>query len=414
MATKFVMVDRKTPMLLAPDLREWVEEDDLVHLVIEVVESMDVREAVVNERGTGSEQYPPGMMLALLIHSYANGVFSSRKIERMTFQHVPTRYLTGDLHPDHTTVATFRKKNRALISTVFVQLLQIAREMKLLQIGTIHLDGTKILASASKRMSRSEAQLQEELEILDRSVASGLLQQAEQADKEDDDAQHRLPKELKDAATRKAKLEAARLVVQERKRVAGVQAKEPKVNLTDADSGAMPTAQGSKIQGYNAQLAVDEGGLIVGGTVTNRPGDRQELVSTFTTIPPECGTVKNAAADAGYDNSALVREMKERFNVTVYCPPQESPQPPSCRPERSRVRRERLAERRERRNRMDTTFGRKLLYLRRTTIEPVFGILKETFGFRRFSVRGLAAVQSEWRLLSVAFNCWRIWRTCGA
>ena len=136
MATKFVMVDRKTPMLLAPDLREWVEEDDLVHLVIEVVESMDLREAVVNERGTGSEQYPPGMMLALLIHSYANGVFSSRKIERMTFQHVPTRYLTGDLHPDHTTVATFRKKNRALISTVFVQLLQIAREMKLLQIGS--------------------------------------------------------------------------------------------------------------------------------------------------------------------------------------------------------------------------------------------------------------------------------------
>lgn len=414
MATRFVLVDRKTPLLLSPDLREWVDRDDLVHLVIELVESMDLREAVVNERGTGSEQYPPGMMLALLILSYANGVFSSRKIERMTHQNVATRYLTGDTHPDHDTIASFRRKNDALIRSAFVQLLQIAREMKLLRVGTVHIDGTKILANASKRRTMGEAQLQEELDLMDQAVARGLLQQAEQADQSDDDSPYRLPKELQDAATRKAKLEAARLVVQERKRQASARAKEQTVNTTDQDSIPMRTAEGPRIQGYNAQLAVDEGGLIVGGTVINRPGDRQELVPTFETIPSVCGPVEKAVADTGYDNSAQVRKLQEQHGVMVYCPPQESTRAPSPLPERSLPRRERLAERKERRERMNTPLGQTLLYQRRTTIEPIFGILKQAFGFRRFSVRGLSAVRNEWKLLSVAFNCWRIWKTAAA
>jgi transposase len=150
MAERFVEVDRNTPMLLPADLRDWVPEEDLVHFVIEAVKTLPTGEFVVNERGTGYGQYPPSMMLALLIYCYANGIFSSRRIERATYRDLGVRFLTGDTHPDHDTICSFRRQNQKLIAKFFVRVLELARELKLLQVGPISVDGTRLKANASK------------------------------------------------------------------------------------------------------------------------------------------------------------------------------------------------------------------------------------------------------------------------
>src|ERR1700752_2388983 len=150
MAERFVEVDRNTPMLLPAELRDWVPEDELVHFVIEAVKTLPSGEFMVNERGSGYAQYPPSMMLALLIYGYANGIFSSHRIERATFRDLGVRFLTGDPHPDPDTICSFRRQNQKVIAKFFVRVLEWARELKLLQVGTISVDGTQLKANASK------------------------------------------------------------------------------------------------------------------------------------------------------------------------------------------------------------------------------------------------------------------------
>ena len=154
-------------MLLPVDLRDWVPEDDLVHFVIEAVKTLPTAEFVVNERGTGYAQYPPSMMLALLIYCYANGIFSSRRIERATYRDLGVRFLSGDTHPDHDTICSFRRQNAKLIEKFFVRVLELARELKLLQVGIISVDGTRLKANASKHRGvnyERSAQLIEQLQ----------------------------------------------------------------------------------------------------------------------------------------------------------------------------------------------------------------------------------------------------------
>jgi transposase len=160
MSSRVVNIDRNTPMLLPPDLRDWVQDDDLVHFVLDALAVLDVSAARLNQRGTGDEQYPPSMMLGLLIYCYAQGIFSSRQIEWATHQNVSVRYLAGNAHPDHDTVAKFRRENAALIRWAFVQLLRLAQASGLLRLGTVALDGTKIGAAAAKRRNLTYEQLQ--------------------------------------------------------------------------------------------------------------------------------------------------------------------------------------------------------------------------------------------------------------
>src|ERR1039457_824537 len=152
MATRFVTLDRDPPLLLPPNLRDWVPSDHLVHFVLDAVEALDLRQVRVNTRGTGSEQYPPPMLLGLLLYSYATGTFSSRRIEQSTYDSVPVRVLTADTHPDHDTICSFRRENQALLSESFVKVLQLAQQVNVLQFGqiTVAVDGTKVLAHASK------------------------------------------------------------------------------------------------------------------------------------------------------------------------------------------------------------------------------------------------------------------------
>lgn len=212
MSTRLVNIDRNTPMLLPPDLRDWVREDDLVHFVIDALTVLDVSAARLNQRGTGDEQYPPSMMLGLLIYCYAQGIFSSRQIERASHQNVSVRYLTGNTHPDHDTVAKFRRENAALIRSAFVQLLRLAQASGLLGLGAVALDGTKIGAAATKRRNMTYEQLQAQIGELNAKV-EGFLERAEAAD-QSDGVSEQLPTELANRGVNSACLPGAEVVLQ--------------------------------------------------------------------------------------------------------------------------------------------------------------------------------------------------------
>jgi transposase len=180
---RFVNIDRDTPMLLPPDLRDWIPSDHLVHFVIDAIESIDTPCAQINHRGTGNEQYPPAMLLALLVYSYCTGQFSSRQIERASHSDVAVRFLCANTHPDHDTLCTFRRKNGALLQRAFAQILEMAARCGVFKVGqvTVAIDGTKVLANASKHAAVSYGHAEQKLQELDLEIQE-LLAKAEQAD----------------------------------------------------------------------------------------------------------------------------------------------------------------------------------------------------------------------------------------
>lgn len=402
MSARYVSVDRDTPMLLPCDMREWVREDDMVHFVIEALKGVDLGGIPTNERGSGSEQYPPLMMLGLLVYCYAGGIFSSRKIERMTYQDVSARYLCADTHPDHDTIASFRKRHDELFRRCFQSVLRLARELKLVNLGTIFIDGTKILADASKRRTFDAQQLEAQWELADRAVIERVLEQAEQAEREEDDRGYRLSGELADPALRKARLEAARAQLAQRAAMKTRSCK-PTINLTDPDSRLQSTSQGGYVQGYNAQLAVEASGIIVGQSVAQSTNDRRELVATAATIESQPGEITEVVVDQGYDTQAQIDELEQRLEVSVICEPQRSKAAPWGRCTKARA--ERVAKRTRRARLSHTSYWRETLHRRQTTIEPLIGGIKRNLGFRRFHLRGLRNVQTEWSLVTTAYNC---------
>ena len=217
MSTRFISIDRDTPLLLPPNLRDWVPADHLVHFIIDAVEALDVRQVKVNTRGTGSEQYPPSMLLGLLIYSYATGLFSSRRIEQSTYESVPVRLLTADTHPDHDTLCSFRRENQGLLSESFVKVLQLAEQLKLLKVGqlTVAVDGTKVLANASKHSAVSYERARELSAQLELEVQQ-LLAKAEQADATPLQDGLRIPDEITRRQERQAALARARAQMEAR------------------------------------------------------------------------------------------------------------------------------------------------------------------------------------------------------
>jgi len=436
MSVRFVNIDRETPMLLPVDLREWVRADDLAHFILEAMEGVQSDLAVINVRGSGSEQYPPAMMMALLLYCYASGIFSSRRIEGATHWHVSVRYLAGNTHPDHDTIATFRRVNKELVRGSFVRVLELAREMGLLRVGTVAVDGTKMWANAAKGATLKAAQVEEELGFLQVEVEE-LLTKAEAADAQEPNEGDCLPRELADRAQRRARLEAARLALEEkaqhRTRVAAkereraqregceggrpaVEAKvrpSDQVNTTDPQSALQPTAREGFIQGYNAQTAVcAESGLIVAAHVVSDTGDRRQLAPTIAAIPAQFGPPQAIVADTGYDNTAHILEVERTTGASVYCRlqspkrKQSAPGRPALRKSRRRQAPEQLRQRMN--GRLQSAEGVRLYRLRKTSVEPVFGIIKSVLGFRRFGLRGLEKVNLEWQLVSAAFNCRRV------
>jgi len=423
--TRLVNVDRNTPMLLPPDLREWVSNDDLAHFIVDALGVLDLSSARLNERGTGDRQYPPGMMLGLLIYCYAQGIFRSRQIQRATYQNVSVRYLAGNTHPDHDTIAKFRRENALLIRSAFVQLLRLAQAAGLLKLGAIALDGTKMEAAASKRQNLTYEQLQARIGQLEEQV-KGLLRQAEAVD-QDPHAAEELPAMLADAQERRTRLLAAKAELEEqalerhRRRErerdqAPPQCKRPpldpkpcskdRINLSDKDSTLQRTGTGY-IQGYNAQWAMSvESGLIVGADVVRDANDRHQLQPMVHQTINNVGTPAHVLVDTGYENIVEMRAL-EAAGITVLCPPQPSGNANPLR-QKGRWRRASKAYREQMRHRLEEAAGKALYRLRKITIEPGFGIVKSALGFVRLSMRGLEKAKSEWQLISLAFNCRRM------
>ena len=316
--SNFREFDRETRFLLPPSLDEWLPEQHLARFVVEVIDGLDLSAMVKSYRGTGSAGYHPALLLGLLVYGYATGVFSSRKLERATYDSVAFRYIAVNEHPDHDTIATFRRRFLKDIEALFVRVLELAREMGLLKLGTVALDGTKIHANASRHRALSyehatkiEAQLKAEV--------AELLARAEAADQAEVVDGMSIPEELARRADRLAKLVQARAKIEARakerfereaaehraklaareaaaangKKGSGrppappVEGPQPKdqINLTDEDSRIMPVAGGGFDQCYNAQAVVATASLLVIATaVVQAPNDKQQIAPMLEKI----------------------------------------------------------------------------------------------------------------------------------
>jgi transposase len=215
MPARFVNLDRQTPMLLPCDLRDWVPESHIVHFILDAVEQLPITDFRVNERGSGSEQYPPRMMLALLIYCYATGRFGSRTIEAASFSDVAVRYLCANYHPDHDSICAFRTANKHAFEAAFVSVLQLAQHLRLSKVGTVSVDGTKIQANASKHAAVSYARAGEMIAQLELEVKE-LVVRAQQAENQESKEALDIPAELARREDRKAALQQARQVIEAR------------------------------------------------------------------------------------------------------------------------------------------------------------------------------------------------------
>jgi transposase len=443
-----VNVDRRTPLLLPPDLRDWISADDMVHFVIEAVDGMSLSSLRVNERGTGSEQYPPKMMLSLLVYCYANGIFGSRRIERATYRDVAVRYLTADTHPDHDTICKFRRENFDVVAETFVGILLLAKEIGVLKVGTVSTDGSKIKANASKHRGVTYERAGELNEQLTQEVQD-LLRQAEEADRTEREDGQQLPREIARRESLKAKLESARERMEERTRKRaeaelaeyerkvkareerkgsrkGKKIKPPKVvpdpndqsNLTDPDSRLMRKNKRSGYeQSYNPQITVDADGsqLVLGCRMTNNASDSRELAANVKAIPDVLGQPSAVLADSGYICEEEVNDVEEAGVDAYVSTGAESNIMERTHDFRPTHRRKSKAKVLKApwllgmKAKLETDTGKALYALRKQTAEPVFGIIKNVMGFRQFNMRQLPNVDGEWQLVCLAYNVKRLW-----
>ena len=454
MAARFVNVDYDTPLILPPNLRDWVPAGHLAHFILDAVEELDLRAVKVNERGSGSEQYPPRMLVALLLYCYATGVFSSRRMEQASFDSVPVRMICGDTHPDHDTICAFRRENQALVQETFVRVLELAQALKVLQVGqiTVAVDGTKVMANASKHAAVSYEHAGKTIQQLDWEVEE-LLAKAEQADSTPLEEGLSLPEEIQRRAERKAKLAAARVEIEARARaraaaeMAEYKAKlaarsaqpesgkkprgpEPKAprsepqpsdqyNFTDPESRIMKAGSGQHFeQSYNAQAAVEvDSRLIVGQRVSQAPNDKEQLVPTLATVAAPVASIAAVLTDSGFYSEAAVQRVEQNASgrstgTTVYAALERKEHHRAVRDlERKSdppapVAGASVAE--VMKDRLQTAVGKAKYKLRQQTVEPVFGIIKSILGFRQFLLRGKAKVSLEWHWVCTAYNLKRL------
>lgn len=447
MAVKFIPVDRETPYIFPPSVQDYLPEDHLARFVVEIVDQLDLNHLSAAYSGCGSRPFHPSMLVALLFYGYATGVFSSRKLEKASYDSIAFRYICANTNPDHDTIASFRKRFLKELEALFVQILVVGEAMGLVKLGAISLDGSKIKANASKHKALSwkyanqlEQQLKQEVEEL--------MRRAEVADKQASLEEMDIPDELKRREDRlkviaraqgeiKARAQArfkheqaefeARLskrkTYQEKtgKKARGKEPKPPtaeprdkdQVNLTDEESRIMPTSGGGFEQTYNAQVGVDvETHLVVTRHVTQNPNDKQEVEPTLealSELPETLGSAKQLLADTGYFSETntkkcvaagvvpFIPEKRTAHNLPLSERFKEAPEPPE---DPSAVQ--------SMRYRLQTQEGKAVYAKRKSTVETVFGIIKQVLGFRQFLLRGLEAVQSEWTLVCIGWNLKRM------
>jgi transposase len=446
MSRTFKTVDYEKTLDLTISLRDALPAGHLARFVVDMVAQLDLAPIYARYAPFGGVPYAPEILLGLLLYGYVTGVFSSRRIERTTYESLPFRFIAGDLHPDHDTLANFRKTFLPELAGLFVQVLLLAQETGVLKLGNISLDGSKIHADASKSSAMSHKRLLEQEANLRREVHE-LFALAEQADRQplpdglvpSDEIvirQERLArlaqakKVLEARADERYQAEKAAYdaKMQEREQKArrggrhkprGPAPKPPtsgprnddQYNFTDPDSRIMKCSSTGFEQSYNAQVAVDQDSLlIVGQTLSNHPNDQQEAVPTVDAIPAPLGRPPAAALDNGYFGAPNVAALEARgiepYIATGREPHHQTwqqrfldqPAPP---PDDASLK-EKMAYK------LQTAIGKAIYGLRKCTVEPVIGMIKEVLGFRQFSLRGLAGAAGEWCLVCLAFNIKRL------
>lgn len=441
MAT-FVPYERDQPFLLPPDMKEWLPDDDLAHFVIAAAERVSMSAFQVNDRNSGKPQYHPRMMLALLVYAYANGLFSSRRIERATHRDLGMRFVTANTHPDHDTIAVFRRQNRPAFEAAFLDILLMARHTGLLRVGTVSIDGTKIDASASKIRSVRYDRARELRTKLAADITQ-LTTQAEAADAEDH-APQTLPKELARRETLKARLDAACERMQAEARAEAEAARpayetkkaaydarkgrrgrpptppddtpqpERQSNLTDPDSALMRRSDAHEYrQAYNAQAVVcaDGAQLVVATNLVATSADAPSFAATILGMQATIGLPERVLADTGYASRLAIEALQAKGieplvaigRTQPHRPYDFRPPPPPKTPRR-------ITEpwRIAMKAKLETEDAKALYKKRKQTVEPVFGIIKSSIGFRRFSLRGIGKAATEWTLVTLAYNCRRM------
>jgi transposase len=445
---RFVPVDRDTQFLFPPSVQEWLPEDHLARFIVDVVEQLDLSAIEESYAGRGSDAHHPAMLVALLLYGYATGTFSSRALERASYDSIAFRYISANTHPDHDTINSFRKRFLKQIEAIFIQVLCYAQALGMLKLGTVSLDGTKVHANASRHSAMSYGHAKKLQAKLKAEVAA-LLKRAEATNARDLPEGLNLPEELARREQRLAAIAEAKKKIEARvkaeaeaahaaKRAArekrakqtgkpprgrppapptGTPSDKDQVNFTDEDSRIMPVPDGGFEQAYNTQAAVDiDTLLIVGQAVTQAANDKQQVVPMLEQLkglPPELGRVTKLIADAGYaseDNvnacaqakvQPLIALGRQKHHPSLFERWAE-PAPLQGKPTALEAMRHRLKTRR----------GRKLYALRKCTVEPVFGLIKHVMKFRQFSLRGMTGARGEWSLVCLAWNLKRMNALC--
>ncbi len=446
MSRKFKTADYEKTLELRISLRDVLPPEHLARFIVDVIAELDLSGIYDQYREKGAPPYAPEVLLGLLIYGYATGIFSSRKLEQATYEVLPFRFIAGDMHPDHDTIATFRKQFLAELKDLFVQFLLIAQEMGHLQLGNVSLDGSKIHADASKskavsykRLLAIEAHLQAEVDELftlaqaadvgqlpaEMNVADEIerrtqhlarLAEAKKVLEARAQARYEAEKAEYDAKMREREAKAAKTGRKPPGRppnppTAGPRDKD-QYNFTDPDSRIMKNANNNGFdQHYNTQVVVDhESRLIVGDWLCDHPNDKQAALPTIDSVPPQLGQPQSANLDTGYFSEANITGLEARgidpYIATGRSPHHQgwrlffddNPEPP---PADASIK-EQMAFK------LRTTIGKAIYRLRKSTVEPVIGIIKEVIGFRQFSLRGLPAVAGEWTLVCLAYNLKRL------
>lgn len=454
MSADFRTIDRDTPMLMPASIQEWLPDQHLARFVVEIVDQLDLSELTSRYGGGGKQAYHPALLVALLFYGYATGVFSSRKLEQATYESVAFRYISADRHPDHDTIASFRKRFLPELEGLFKQILVLASTMGVLRLGSVSLDGSKIQGNASKHKAMSWGYANELEKQLEQEVQQ-LLELAERADGESEGQRAALdiPEELQRREQRLAAIQEAKDKIAERaqeryeaeqaeyeqkleqrrereaatgKKPRGRPPQKPEagpkdkdqVNFTDEQSRIMPGSGGEFVQGYNAQAAVEhDNHLVVGNHVSQATNDKREVepaLNELAKVAEEVGTPQVLVADAGYHSKDNVERCecqgiepyiagsREHHNQPLA---QRMQAPPACPADADAVTAMQY--------RLQTAEGKAIYSKRKATVETVFGVIKEVLGFRRFHLRGLQAVRGEWNLVCTAWNLKRLYVLAG-
>ena len=448
MTRKFRTADYEATLKLTVTLREALPPNHLARFVVDVIAQLDLSHIYARYAPVGGEAVAPEILLGLLFYGYATGMFSSRKIEKATHESLPFRFVAGGWHPDHDTIAHFRKTFLPELQELFVQIVLLAQVARVLKLGNISLDGSKLHADASKSQAVSYKRLVE-LEAHLRQEVSELLTLGEQADQGDlslpaelilEDEIALRQERLENLAKAKAVLEAraqeryameqaaydAKLREREEKarktkrKPRGRKPKPPQpgpqdkdqYNFTDPDSRIMKNSTDDGFdQHYNVQVATDQASLlIVASSLSNHPNDKREAEPTLAALSPQLGKPQAAALDNGFFSPATIEACEKRDIEPYIATGREAhhrswrsffdqrPEPPSA----DASVKVKMAYK------LQTAIGQVIYRLRKCTVEPVIGIIKEVLGFRQFSLRGLPAAAGEWCLVCLAFNLKRL------